>query len=209
MKTYRTVQGTLRHETDKIKGSRFIATVAPISSEEEVRPIRRQLAEEFPDANHHCLAWRLAPDGAQFRAQDDGEPSGSAGTPILRQLESRQVCDALVVVTRIFGGVKLGVGGLIRAYGGAAAEALDRARLVDVELTVSVEISLPYEFTGPVKGLFAAHGLIPERSDYGETVSHWLRLAPERCSEISRELQDRTAGKAEMRVHGSAPRVSS
>ena len=100
----------------KDNGSRFIALAYPVESEEEVREIVSLLRKEYHDARHHCYAYRLGVDGAVFRSSDDGEPSGSAGRPILGQIDSAGLSDILVVVVRYFGGIKLGIPGLIRAY---------------------------------------------------------------------------------------------
>lgn len=99
------------------------------------------------DATHHCSAWRMAPDGSQFRSSDDGEPSGSAGAPILAQIEGRDLTNTLVVVTRYYGGTKLGVGGLIRAYGGAASDALDAAGVRTVVVRTRCTIRFDYDDT--------------------------------------------------------------
>ena len=100
----------------KDNGSRFIAFIYPVETEEEVREIVSGLRKEYHDARHHCYAYRLGYKGDVFRASDDGEPSGSAGRPILGQIDSAGLSDVLVVVVRYFGGIKLGIPGLIRAY---------------------------------------------------------------------------------------------
>src|SRR5690606_11612852 len=124
--TYRVVAGTARAELRE-KGSRFIAEVFPVETEEEAAAAIEAVRRREHAATHHCTAYRLGPEGELFRASDDGEPSGTAGLPILRQIEARGLTNTLVVVTRYFGGTKLGRGGLIRAYGEAAARALDLA----------------------------------------------------------------------------------
>ncbi|MCA9712397.1 MAG: YigZ family protein, partial [Myxococcales bacterium] len=118
-----------RHEPAPIKGSRFLATLAPVHDRAQARAFVAEIEAEMPDATHHCWALRLARPSLE-RAVDAGEPSGSAGRPILAAMTGRDVVDACVVVTRYFGGTKLGVGGLVRAYGGAAAAVLDGAALV-------------------------------------------------------------------------------
>lgn len=111
----------------KEKGSKFLAFAFPVVSEVEIKSRLTALKQEHPSANHHCYAWRLGPDKLAFRANDDGEPSNTAGKPILSQLQSRDLTNVLVVVVRYFGGTLLGVGGLIAAYKTAAAEVLDLA----------------------------------------------------------------------------------
>ena len=112
-------------------GSRFIARAYPVESEAEIKEIVASLRKEYHDARHHCFAWRLGRDGAQWRANDDGEPSGSAARPILGQIDAAGLSDILVVVIRYFGGIKLGIPGLIRAYKTSTADALARAQVVE------------------------------------------------------------------------------
>ena len=112
-------------------GSRFIALAYPVETEEEVRSIVGALRKEYHDARHHCYAYRLGHKGDVFRSSDDGEPSGSAGRPILGQIDSAGLSDVLVVVVRYFGGIKLGVPGLIRAYKSATADAIAAASVVE------------------------------------------------------------------------------
>ena len=115
----------------KDQGSRFIAKAYPVESEEEIKAIVDSLKKEYHDARHHCYAYRLGHLGDRFRANDDGEPSGSAARPILGQIDSRGLSDVLVVVVRYFGGIKLGIPGLIRAYKTSTADALDNAQIID------------------------------------------------------------------------------
>ena len=100
----------------KEKSSKFLAYAYPVESEEEIRTLLDALRKKYYDATHHCYAWRLGPHGETFRANDDGEPSGTAGKPILGQLLSNELVNCLIVVVRYFGGTKLGVSGLIGAY---------------------------------------------------------------------------------------------
>ncbi len=112
-------------------GSRFIAKAYPVEGEEEVKAIVDSLRKEYHDARHHCYAYRIGPAGSIWRANDDGEPSGSAGRPILGQIDSAGLSDVLVVVIRYFGGIKLGVPGLIRAYKTATSDALCQASVIE------------------------------------------------------------------------------
>ncbi len=129
----------------KDNGSRFIARAYPVESEEEVREIVAALRKEYHDARHHCYAFRIGLDGALWRAADDGEPSGSAGRPILGQIDSAGLSDVLVVVIRYFGGIKLGIPGLIRAYRSSTADALDRATLVEKVAGRWYSLHFPYD----------------------------------------------------------------
>ena len=115
----------------KDNGSRFIAHAYPVETEEEVKEIVTALKKEYYDARHHVYAYRLGYLGDKFRANDDGEPSGSSGRPVLGQIDSLGLSDVLVVVVRYFGGIKLGIPGLIRAYKSSTADALENAEIVE------------------------------------------------------------------------------
>lgn len=114
----------------KDKGSRFIAHSFPVENETEIKEIIESLKKEYHDARHHCYAYRLGRLGDKFRANDDGEPSSSAGRPILGQIISNELSDILIVVVRYFGGIKLGIPGLIRAYKTASAEAISNSKII-------------------------------------------------------------------------------
>jgi len=114
----------------KDNGSRFIALAYPVETEQEVKDIVSSLKKEYHDARHHCFAYRIGPRGETWRASDDGEPSGSAGRPILGQIDSAGLSDILVVVVRYFGGIKLGIPGLIRAYKTSTSDALSKTAAV-------------------------------------------------------------------------------
>lgn len=126
------------------RSSKFLAWIYPVRSEEEIRERLDALHKRFFDATHHCYAWRLGPHGETFRANDDGEPSGTAGKPILGQLLSNDLTDCLVVVVRYFGGTKLGVPGLIAAYKESAAAAIEAARIVERTVDRTVTVDFPY-----------------------------------------------------------------
>ena len=115
----------------KDNGSRFIARAYPVETEEEVKEIVASLKKEYYDARHHVYAYRLGYKGDKFRANDDGEPSGSSGRPVLGQIDSCGLSDILVVVIRYFGGIKLGIPGLIRAYKTSTADALTNAEIIE------------------------------------------------------------------------------
>ena len=119
----------------KEKGSKFMAFAYPVVSESEIKERLEALRKKYFDARHHCFAYILGADKTRFRAFDDGEPNHSAGDPILGQIRSRDLTNVLVVVVRYFGGVKLGVGGLISAYKAAAEEALNNAIVMERDVT--------------------------------------------------------------------------
>ena len=126
------------------RSSKFLAWIYPVRTEEEIREHLEALRKRFFDATHHCYAWRLGPRGETFRANDDGEPSGTAGKPILGQLLSNELTDCLVVVVRYFGGTKLGVPGLIAAYKESAAAAIEAAQIVERTVDRIVTVDFPY-----------------------------------------------------------------
>lgn len=152
--TYRTIERPAEG-LFKDKGSRFLAFAYPIQAEEEVKPLIQALKKEHFSARHHCFAWRLGPQGEKYRANDDGEPSGTAGRPILGQLLSANLSNILVVVVRYFGGTLLGVSGLINAYKCATADVLAQAtpveRLVETPLKVVFEYPLQNQVMKVVK----------------------------------------------------------
>jgi len=195
---YRTVATAMQFEGGKIKGSRFIATVRPMREEPELTAVIATLRAEFPEANHHCYAYRLGPGQDRFRYSDDGEPSGTGGKPILQRIDGQDLTDVLVVVTRIFGGTKLGAGGLIRAYGGAAGAALDRAEVVSVVPTRTVRLSFPYELSGTVQAVLTAAKLEASDSSFGERVAMSIVIPQSRADAFMAEVRERCAGRVEI-----------
>lgn len=140
---YRTIS-TLSEGIYKEKGSKFLAFAYPVSSEEQIREIIAGLKTRFYDARHHCYAWRLGAAKTHFRVNDDGEPSSTAGKPILGQIQSNDLTNILIVVVRYFGGIKLGVSGLINAYREAAADALRNAEIIEKTVDEPLRIRFSY-----------------------------------------------------------------
>lgn len=134
----------------KDRGSKFLAYAYPVSSAEDVKAKLQLLKKEHPKAVHHCYAYRLGTDGLQYRANDDGEPSGSAGKPILGQIDSAGITNVLVVVVRYFGGTLLGVPGLINAYKTVTQDALQQTVLIEKWIEQRVEIQFDYPVMGEV-----------------------------------------------------------
>jgi len=129
----------------KDKGSKFIGLAYPVQSEQQVKEILQGLKKEHHTANHHCYAYRLGADKLTFRANDDGEPSNTAGKPILGQIQSNDLTDILIVVVRYFGGTLLGVSGLIHAYKTSAAEVIKASKIVEKQILFSYTIRFPFE----------------------------------------------------------------
>lgn len=190
----RTLIERARHEGESIKGSRFIATAGPARDEAEAKALLAEVTAQMPDATHHCAAWRIAKPSIE-RALDDGEPSGSAGRPILAQMSGREVVDACVVVTRYYGGTKLGVGGLVRAYGGAAAAVLDEATLVPRVDTQ--RLALRYEYAdGPVVDhALAQCDVTPQPPKFAEDVTREVEVAVGEADALRDALRDATCGR--------------
>ena len=128
----------------KEKGSRFIALAYPVTTQEEIKSILENTRKEHHSARHHCFAWMLGQSRQRFRVNDDGEPSGSAGKPILGQINSFQVTNILIVVVRYFGGKLLGVSGLINAYRSAAESALKNSEIIELYIQDFYEVIFPY-----------------------------------------------------------------
>lgn len=149
---YFSIQGPSSAEF-KDRGSRFIAYAFPISDTEGFKKILNEIKKEHPKAVHHCFAYRLGPTGEQFRISDDGEPSGTAGRPILGQMDSKGLTDTCVIVVRYFGGTLLGVPGLINAYKSAAAMALQLIPVIKKTVNWMVEVEFDYTMMNEVMRL--------------------------------------------------------
>lgn len=144
MNTFRSIK-EVTHAEFRDRGSKFLASAHPINHPDEVKGIVNELKKVHPKAVHHCLAFRIGTEGLLFRANDDGEPSGSAGKPILGQIDSAGLTNVLVVVTRYFGGTLLGVPGLINAYKTVTAEVLQHCEII--ERNIEFMLSLSFDYT--------------------------------------------------------------
>lgn len=194
-----TVTARVRHEGDPIKGSRFITTIEPVSTEAAAKQVLAAVRAEMPDAGHHCWAWRIASPSIE-RASDDGEPSGSAGRPILSQLTGRDLVDTAVVVSRYWGGTKLGVGGLVRAYGGAAGLALDTARLEPWVRRIAATIAHGHGDTDAVVRAMAAVRSADVDVVYAAEVTRSIEVAADDAEQLAQAIADATAGRVVLSV---------
>lgn len=197
MGSSRTLAAPSTFELPPVKGSRFLASLAPVESEDEASAFIAQLRAAMPDATHHCWAWTLA--SGRSRCSDDGEPGGSAGRPILARIEGKELEDVVVVVSRWYGGTKLGVGGLIRAYGGCAGKALDAAEILERPRTRSLALSFDYSDTAAIQSVLSAEGLSPGATTYGAQVEQTLAVPEDSAARIAAALIDATAGRARAR----------
>lgn len=180
-----------------IKKSRFLGVAVPIANEEEAKAALA--AHGHADANHNCWAWRL---GATYRFSDDGEPSGTAGKPILAAIDGQSIDKVVVIVVRWFGGVLLGSGGLVRAYGGTAAMCLRGAQRVETKPSVEGHFHLDFSDLALVKAKLAGFGdvqVLEERFDAtGADLA--VRIAEADVEAVSRLVSDLTSGRSVVRV---------
>ena len=192
------IANEFRHEY-VVEKSRFITTVYPCSTEEEAQAFIGRINKEFWDARHNCTAFALGPKQEQQRSSDNGEPSGTAGKPMLEVLKKTGITNIAVVVTRYFGGIKLGAGGLIRAYSHSVAETL---RLAPKELhTIRTELqtTIDYALYGAVERHLQDAQLHYEAS-FGEQITLTILVAPNDVELIQKELQDMSHGAATCNV---------
>lgn len=198
MKTRHTLAESVELTPPKIKGSRFTAWLGRAddrATADRLVAARRALD---PQASHHCWAWRgLGPTDLAF--SDDGEPNGSAGRPILDVITGQDLTGVVAVVTRWFGGTKLGVGGLVRAYGGAVVAALDTAEIVEIVPTETLVAQFGYGDSGPVKGVLVAQGVEPDDEVFGADVTQTFALPLAEAEALAIALRDATAGRAIIR----------
>ncbi len=150
----------------KDKGSKFIAYAYPVETEDEIKEYIQQLKKEHYSARHHCYAWRLGADLKQFRANDDGEPSSTAGRPILGQIQKNELTNILIVVVRYFGGTLLGVSGLINAYRESAAAAIQEAEIVEQLVQVNFWVEFDYLAMNDVMKVFKDEQLPQKKNEF-------------------------------------------
>lgn len=150
------------------RGSKFIAFAFPISSEQDWPPLLEAIRKEHPKANHHCFAFRLGLDKNNYRANDDGEPSGTAGRPILGQIDSFGLTNVFIVVVRYFGGTLLGTSGLINAYRLCAADALEKAEIIEKTVEDFYRLTFDYAIMSDVMNVIKKLGLPMLDQDFGD-----------------------------------------
>ncbi|WP_328450378.1 YigZ family protein [Amycolatopsis sp. NBC_00438] len=183
------------HEVE-IKRSRFLCALAPVSSEEAAREFIAARRRAGPGARHHCHAFVLGPDGRSRRSSDDGEPAGTAGTPMLEVLRRRELTDTVAVVTRYFGGVLLGAGGLIRAYGQAVAQAIDVVGVLEHRRLQVVEVAVSYDRAGRLENDLRASRYALHATRFDELAHFEIGLAPGEAGTFAGWLADLTGGEA-------------
>ncbi|MEX0822210.1 MAG: YigZ family protein [Rhodothermales bacterium] len=194
---YKSIRGPAAAEM-KVRGSRFIGEAIPVRDEEEAALRIDEVKRREHAATHHCTAYRLGPEGDVFRYNDDGEPGGTAGPPILRQIESRDLTDILVVVTRYFGGTQLGTGGLARAYGEAAEQALEAADVVTHVIFTRLYVSFQYDDTSPAMYTIEQYGGQVVASTYSEKTELTLDVPSSRVDAFEEAFVDALGGRGEI-----------
>ena len=198
--SYLTLENSTLHKITR-KKSRFIALLSSIDSQEDVQRQLDDIRRTYHDATHHCYAFRLLLDGAIVEASsDDGEPSGSAGLPMMQQLSSRDLCNVLAVVVRYFGGTKLGVGGLVRAYSNAVSEILERALVVTRTLMTHITIRFPVEVNSNVMSIIHRFSAHIERLAYEAPVRIEVTLPPSQVEAFRAALTEATGARTELEV---------
>lgn len=178
-----------------IRKSRFITRVFPVNSEEEAEDYLEMIREKHKDATHNVFAWQVGINKTLQRCSDDGEPGGTAGRPVLEVIKHNDLVNVLVVVTRYFGGIKLGAGGLIRAYSQAAREGLEAAGLVQKALHEKFQVTIDYSLVGTVQAFLEKHFKISS-VDYGEQVSFIVLTLEEESDRLIAALEDTSSGQA-------------
>lgn len=168
----------------KDNGSRFISFACPVETEDEVREIVSSLKREYHDARHHCYAYRLGYKGDVFRANDDGEPSSSAGRPILGQIDSNGLSDILIVVVRYFGGIKLGIPGLIRAYKTSSADAIANAEIVMKTAVRRYRLGFGYLEMNSIMKIIKDMGLEQKGQEFGNACSIDVAVRLSACDDF-------------------------
>jgi uncharacterized YigZ family protein len=175
----------------EVKHSRFLAQAAPVDSADAALAFLREIGD--PAATHNCWAYRI---GDEYRSNDDGEPSGTAGRPILAAIDGQGVDRVMVVVTRWYGGIKLGAGGLVRAYGGAAAECLRLAPREPLVAQATLELACPFDDLGHVHAALAAHQATKQDEGFDETGARLLvQLRADRVDALKSQLRDATRNR--------------
>jgi uncharacterized YigZ family protein len=183
-------------EGEKIKGSRFIVNIAPVYTIDEAISFLHLVKERYKDARHHCFAYRLS--SGIFRSSDDGEPRGSAGRPILQRLESQDIVDSIIVVTRYFGGIKLGIGGLVRAYGGAAGKALAKTPYEVVLLTRNLSLYYDYADSGIIQSVVGKYNIVILETVYQQKVNMIIQVLDTDAEQIQIEIRDKSSGRIQL-----------
>ncbi|OEJ37905.1 YigZ family protein [Streptomyces agglomeratus] len=200
---YRTVARAGVHEAE-INRSRFLCALAPAATEQEAQDFVARVRREHPTASHNCFAYVIGADASVQKASDDGEPGGTAGVPMLQMLTRREVRYTVAVVTRYYGGVKLGAGGLIRAYGGVVGEALDAVGTITRQRFRLATVTVDHQRAGKLENDLRATGRAVRDVRYAEAVAIEVGLPEADVEPFRAWLADATAGTAGFELGGKA-----
>ncbi len=200
MHIYKTTaeNGTASYEIQK---SRLIAYTSHVETEAEARDFVTAIKKKHFDARHNCSAWVLGADSSQQKSNDDGEPGGTAGNPILEAIKQHGLTNVVVVVTRYFGGIKLGAGGLIRAYSHTASLGLEATPCLEVKPFCLMEAEMDYSLLGTVENWIRNEELRTGETAYLDKVTVRLLVEPADCEAISTELTNLTAAQCKITIH--------
>lgn len=199
MQAYKTIseKGTAAYEIQK---SKFYAYTAPAETEEQAREFVAAIKKKHFDARHNCSAWVLGADSSQQKSNDDGEPGGTAGNPILEAIKQQGLTNIVVVVTRYFGGIKLGAGGLIRAYSHTATLGLEATPQVAIKPVCLIAAQLDYPLLGTIENWIRTEGLRSTPAEYADKVTVKLLVEPQDVEKIRTDLINLTAARCHITV---------
>lgn len=183
------------------KKSRFICTVRPVHSEAEAIAFTEEMKKKYWDARHNCSAFILGSRQELTRCSDDGEPSGTAGRPMLEVLLGEGLCDVAVVVTRYFGGTLLGTGGLVRAYSSAVKVGLAASKTGMMRYGLKLQVETDYNGVGKIQYLLGKRGIVPG-AEYGASVKFTMMVPVEEADSLKKEITEATNGQASMEELG-------
>ena len=198
MASHLTFAGTVHVQPEPIKRSRFFGDGSPVGDASEAMAFVETIRAKYSDARHHCFAWRLGPGDQGFRVNDAGEPGGTGGQPILNHIDGAELRGVVIVVTRYFGGIKLGKGGLIRAYGGTAGEAIAQANIITVQETEPLNITTTYTDQGSVEGVLRSFDLRATEAEYGSDVRLRVAVPVEEMEAVRSMLVEATGGRVRL-----------
>ena len=188
MEKFKTIEGKVTAEVEE-KKSRFIANLFYVESVEEAENCLKQIKKKYYDARHNCYAYVVKEESIIKKSSDDGEPSGTAGSPILNVIERNNLCNVIIIVTRYFGGILLGTGGLVRAYTEAATNAVNQAKIVEQEKGLEVEFELSYSDIEKFKYYCNLKNIKIVNITYTENVKIVIDLTEEEKNEILEEYK--------------------
>lgn len=197
LKEYKTVYAGGEGEITE-KKSRFIATVRPVESEEEALAFIEEMRKKYWDARHNCYVYSVGMNREATRCSDDGEPSGTAGRPMLDVILGQDIYNVAVVVTRYFGGVLLGTGGLVRAYSSAVQEGLAASTVITKKLGISLKVETDYSGIGKIQYIAGEGGLPILDSEYTDKVILHLLVPEDQIQQVEKRITEGTSGRASM-----------